>query len=136
MKVFAPKPICLQNKEDDHKALRFGNSLLEGAVIDALDKLSLFEFKKAMIASLIENVNNVLKQYGENAILVSTMFKQAELHGLSFAELEKSGEAIRKERAILNGNMTKVLSSFSEECEGNLPAVGNKFLNSRTTFRI
>ena len=82
MKVFAPKLSYLQNKEDEHKALRFGNSLLEGAGIDALDKPSLVKFKKVMIASLIENFNNVLKQYGENDILVSTMFKQAELHGL------------------------------------------------------
>ena len=29
---------------------------------------------------------------------------------------EKLGETIRKERDILNGNMKKVLSSFSEEC--------------------
>ena len=90
-----------------------------------------------MIASLIENFNNVLKQYGENDILVSTMFKQAELHGLSLAELKKFGETIRKERAVLKmvtGQRCYLPSQ--KNVPGKLLTVGNKFMNSRTTFRI
>ena len=96
MKVFAPKLSYLDNREDEAKALRFGNTLLDGAGLDRLDEPSLIEFKKVMIASLLENFSNVLKEYGDKDILVTTMYKTADLHGISLAEMKRFGEKIRK----------------------------------------
>ena len=65
-KVFAPKFGYIGNKEDEDRALKYGNSLLLGAGIQELDKPSLIKFGKAMIAYLLKTLNN----YGKDDVLV------------------------------------------------------------------
>ena len=91
-------------------------SLFSGAGIRQLNTSSLTEFKKVMIASLLEHLEQVMTDYGVDNILVQTMYKSAELHGISLAQLKHWGAKIKKERAILNGQRNKTLTSFSEEC--------------------
>ena len=119
-KVFAPKLSYIGNKEDEDRALNFGNSLLLGAGIKELEQPSLIEFKKVMIASLLENFEKVLSYNGKDDVLVSAMYKQAELHNISLMKLKEMGEKIRRERAIRNGNRTKSLESFSDKCAREL----------------
>ena len=107
MKVFAPKLSYLGNKEDEDKAFRYGNSLFAGAGIQELNKPSLIEFKKVMIASLLENFEKVLDGYGTHNVLVSTMYKQAEIHNITLLELKEMGKKIRIGQALDNGSRTK-----------------------------
>ena len=107
LKVFSPSLSYLQNKEDKEKAFKYGNTLFSGAGIAELDKPSLIGFKKVMIASLLENFDNVLNSCGINDVLVQAMYKDAEIYGIILSELKRWGEKIRKERAILNGNREK-----------------------------
>lgn len=93
-----------------------------GAGINKLDKLSLIEFKKVMIASLLENFENFITHCGIENILVQMMNKQADLRRIELDNLKLMGEKIRREREILNGNREKELTLFSEECTGELAA--------------
>ena len=75
-----------------------------------------------MIASLLENFVNVITLCGIENILVQMMYKQAELHHIKLDNLKWMGEKIRREREILNGNKTKELTLFSEECTREMAA--------------
>ena len=120
LKVFSPSLSYLHNTELEDRAFKYGNTLFSGAGIHELDKPSLIGFKKVMIASLLENLNNVLNCNGTNDVLFQKMYKAAETHEISLLELKGWGGKIRKERAILNGERSKTLSSFSEECAREL----------------
>ena len=122
LKVFSPSLSYLHNKELEDKAFKYGNTLFSGAGIGELDKPSLIGFKKVMIASLLENLENVINCCGINDVLVQKMYKAAECHDISLFELKGWGGKIRKERAILNGNREKNYGSFSDECARELAA--------------
>ena len=103
LKVFSPSLGFIRNKNEEQKAFNYGISLFSGAGIEQLNHPSLIGYKKVMIASLLENFDNVLQEYGLENILVQSMYKNAELHGISLAKRKEWGKQIRSERAILNG---------------------------------
>ena len=98
--------------------------MFSGAGIGELDKPSLIGFKKVMIASLLENLENVMNCNGTNDVLVQKMYKAAEMHDISLLELKQWGEKIRIERAILNGNREKTMVCFRMSVLENWPQAG------------
>ena len=121
LKVFSPSLSYLRNKDLEDRVFNYGNTLFSGAGIGELDKPSLIGFKKVMIASLLENLENVMNCNGTNDVLVQKMYKAAEMHDISLLELKQWGEKIRIERAILNGNREKTMVRFWMSVLGNRP---------------
>ena len=83
LKVFSPSLSYLCNKELEDRSFNYDNTLFSGAGTCELDKASLIGFKKAMITSLLENLDNVINCNGTNDVLFQKMYKAAETHDIS-----------------------------------------------------
>ena len=68
-----------------------------------------------MVASLLENFDNVLQCCGMNDVLVQAMYEDVKIHKISLSEPKRWGK-LRTESEILNGNRENIfLPPFSFE---------------------